>query len=357
MAVENRATILNDVLSAIYNDGDLSTAQKSLYELYNKNFRKAVDGVFKNPEAGSVVWEKAQQFRHNASRFALYKADRHINELVAKTVGIKDKAKRLKAGRAVNAKYMRFQGVEYAAMTTRARSSLQLLQFEKTKHIYPNLEWIMTRSVHPREDHLALVGLILPIDHPFWEEHQPGNEYGCKCDWKRTREPATANIPDVQYRPSKGLEGNPNATGLLINDNHPYFQVPEETRARLDKELSKMIRSESTRYGRERLTGTDTIAFIAGKETRIAFTNSGINHFIHDYHEHRDFKNMMVPFLAKLIEKAKYIASGPNTKPENAFVKQYHYLEIQVLGKPSYFNIRETVDGKHSLYAITDKLK
>ncbi len=34
---------------------------------------------------------------------------------------------------------------------------------------------------HPRLDHLSWDGLILPIEHPFWQKHYPPNGWGCGC--------------------------------------------------------------------------------------------------------------------------------------------------------------------------------
>lgn len=36
-------------------------------------------------------------------------------------------------------------------------------------------------SQHPREEHLAWDGLILPAAHPFWLTHFPPNGWGCSC--------------------------------------------------------------------------------------------------------------------------------------------------------------------------------
>lgn len=44
--------------------------------------------------------------------------------------------------------------------------------------------WMYKHSdsvLHPRPHHVALDGLILPADHPFWRTHYPPNGWGCKC--------------------------------------------------------------------------------------------------------------------------------------------------------------------------------
>lgn len=37
------------------------------------------------------------------------------------------------------------------------------------------------RSEHPRPEHLAWDGLVLPLGDPWWETHTPQNGWGCKC--------------------------------------------------------------------------------------------------------------------------------------------------------------------------------
>ena len=108
-------------------------------------------------------------------------------------------------------------------------------------HLYPNLEWLRTRSVNPRPDHLEYEGLILPIDDPFWQTNQPGNLYNCKCNWRQTNKPATAG-PEKVVKPAKGLEGNPYKTREIFTDKHPYFTRPnEEAKTRIDEFVSKQI--------------------------------------------------------------------------------------------------------------------
>lgn len=55
-------------------------------------------------------------------------------------------------------------------------------RYQAQKELFPYLRY---RSDHPREhprkDHLSWHGIILPVDHPWWQEHFPPNGWGCNC--------------------------------------------------------------------------------------------------------------------------------------------------------------------------------
>jgi len=62
-----------------------------------------------------------------------------------------------------------------------ARAAGQWERAQRTKKALPYFLYIRTTSKDPREEHLAFVGTILPIDHPFWVAHFPPNGWLCKC--------------------------------------------------------------------------------------------------------------------------------------------------------------------------------
>ena len=67
--------------------------------------------------------------------------------------------------------------------------------------------------------------LTLPINHPFWEEHRPGDRWNCKCTLKQTDEPTNDEvIRDFYPVPAQpGLDNNPADNGKLFSDSHPYI--------------------------------------------------------------------------------------------------------------------------------------
>ncbi len=44
-----------------------------------------------------------------------------------------------------------------------------------------HLQYLATEDSHVRASHIALNGLILPKDDPFWDHHTPPWEWGCRC--------------------------------------------------------------------------------------------------------------------------------------------------------------------------------
>ena len=77
----------------------------------------------------------------------------------------------------------------------------------------PYLEYRHGDSRHPRPQHLAWDGLILPADDPFWQSHYPPNGWGCKCkvlsagprDLERAEKAAPDLAPDLNIDPETGI--------------------------------------------------------------------------------------------------------------------------------------------------------
>src|SRR5690606_37926146 len=84
---------------------------------------------------------------------------------------------------------------------------------QRTKKALPFFLYIRTSSRDPREEHLGWVGIVLPVDHPFWNTHFPPNGWQCKCQVRQitareakrllglTAEPGgiqyTSEVPDL----------------------------------------------------------------------------------------------------------------------------------------------------------------
>ncbi len=204
-----------------------------LFELYKNNYHKAIRSVFGpvlspvegQPEYGSKYFEHAAKFELNTARFAAYKSHYATQTLIKSFQAAPEKFA-MNSGKILK-QFARWQATEYNTTVARCRTAKQFEQFQAEAHLYPNLEWLATRSATPRELHMSFVGIVLPMDDPFWEENQPGNLYNCKCDWKTTDAPTTGS-PTKVVKPAPGLEGNPAKTGQIFTDKHPYFKKTKD---------------------------------------------------------------------------------------------------------------------------------
>ena len=116
---------------------------------------------------------------------------------------------------------------EYNTAVNRAHNTADWKRFERDRDIYPNLRWMPTQSPDPEGSHQRYweQKLTLPVEHPFWDWHHPGDRWNCKCSLEQTDEPATPELIDglPDERPQRGLENNMGKDGHTFSQNHPYF--------------------------------------------------------------------------------------------------------------------------------------
>jgi uncharacterized protein with gpF-like domain len=62
-----------------------------------------------------------------------------------------------------------------------AHSEGQWQRIQRNKEAFPYLKYNANNSEHPRLEHSAWDGLVLPVDHPFWQTHYPVKAWRCKC--------------------------------------------------------------------------------------------------------------------------------------------------------------------------------
>lgn len=108
---------------------------------------------------------------------------------------------------------------EYDTAIAAARSAKDWQVFEAEADLYPNLEYMRTVSAIPREEHLTYVGIIRPINDPFWNTHFPPLAFNCKCSTRNTNAEVTEIPPDIDETDpvAPALQNNPGKTGMLFN--------------------------------------------------------------------------------------------------------------------------------------------
>ncbi|MEL7784068.1 phage minor head protein [Citromicrobium bathyomarinum] len=55
-------------------------------------------------------------------------------------------------------------------------------RIERTKRAFPLLRYVTAGDARVRDEHDAWQGIILPVDHPWWDTHYPPNAFNCRCD-------------------------------------------------------------------------------------------------------------------------------------------------------------------------------
>ncbi|WP_336973491.1 phage minor head protein [Sphingobium aromaticiconvertens] len=61
-------------------------------------------------------------------------------------------------------------------------------RIQRQKDVMPYLRYLPSTSEHKRPLHMSWYGILLPVDHPFWQTHFPPNGWGCKCHFEQVTE-------------------------------------------------------------------------------------------------------------------------------------------------------------------------
>ena len=172
------------------------------------------------------------KLKHSNEVFAAFKVH-HMGELMAAKLddgrgGIKDFHQWKKDVATIASHHVgHWLRTEYDTAVIRAHNAADWEEFERDQDIMPNLRWMPTTSPNPDGVHQAFWErkLTLPVNHPFWKKHYPGNRWNCKCMLEQTDDPVSEILPDgieQTDKPQRGLDSNPR-NGETFSDSHPYF--------------------------------------------------------------------------------------------------------------------------------------
>ena len=180
-------------------------------------------------ELGGGDPDLERELRYNMSVWSAFKTHAEADDLARLLVDSRGRMRSFaefrKAARPLIGKYNdQWLRTEYNTAVLRARSAVQYRDALRTKALYPSLEYLESDSVEKREEHLALVGTIRPIEDPWWDTHTPPLAWNCKCRIRPTDKPVTP-IPKetAKDKPAPGLSGNPGRSGSVFDlKSHPY---------------------------------------------------------------------------------------------------------------------------------------
>lgn len=223
--------LLKEAIKEVYgNKGSKELVNKNLFDITNDALQHGIDSELKD----NVVDEGfIRQFKENAAVFAAFKNHKQT-ELFVKALhddngGLRSyrefRKECLKIGEKFNEQYLQ---TEYNTAVRAARMAANLKRYEKTAHLYPNLEYMETLASDPRKQHLEYVGTILPINHEAWSWLMPPSDWNCDCSVRPTdKEPTAAPVKPEDFNPI--FDNNPAQSAEFVNIKEtPYYKHTSE---------------------------------------------------------------------------------------------------------------------------------
>ena len=225
--------VLKKALKRIYSEdfNPMTEIEENLFNEFWDNLNEATyegignSGVFIDPDDDFY-----QALRNNNGVFSTFKTHRMQNDMAARLLDENGELKPFEqwlndVQTIADHQVRQWFRTEYDTAIKRAHLAAEWKQFEQEADVLPNLEWIKSTSIIPGEDHRIFWGTIRPINDPFWNEHKPGDRWGCKCGLRSTDKAPTKNITSFAGNddvPAPGLNNNPGKDGQIFSDSHPY---------------------------------------------------------------------------------------------------------------------------------------
>lgn len=223
-------------------------------ELFEQTFdalNRAVDAGFGKVSYGDNDFDFVNELKYNNAVFAAFKTHREQNDLHRQLFNPDGSVRSFAEFRrssmpiigAYNGNWLQ---TEYSTGVLRAHNAAKWKEMERDTDLYPNMEWLPSTSVSPREEHRALYGKVFAMDDPFLQTNYPGCLWNCKCGLRSTSKPVTERAARRKAarstpKPAAGLDRNPGQSGMLYSFSHPYFAAGYFAYKKLAPIVSKWV--------------------------------------------------------------------------------------------------------------------
>ena len=320
--------------------------------------------------------EFLRRLRTDAATFSAFKVHRLQNDMAAQLIGDDGQLKPFEqwsndVRTIADHQCRHWLRTEYNTAVRRAHEAAEWQRFEAEADALPCLRWMSSTSAQPGADHRQFWGTVLPVDHPFWDSHRPGDRWNCKCSLEQTDDeptaPPAASDDKPQDRPAPGLDTRPDREAQLFSPSHPYYRdayrgAAQAARKAVDALMADMEQEKNT--AKKKLTErTKQLRHEAAHLKEETFRNSGIKDGIHitgrgikewlnQPHKHYAQKNEMLLDIAEVIEKAEYKGHGPDKHDPSVTT---HILETNINGEKSWIIVRElNRPHRFDIHSISD---
>ena len=161
----------------------------------------------------------AKKLQSNIKRFSAFKETsfkEQLEKLITQGGKVLPRNEFMKQAKELSQNYnANWLKTEYDQTVSSGRMAQKWKRFEANADIYPNLRYETVGDERVREKHRQWDGLVLPIDHPFWNNHTPPNDWGCRCDVVQTNAEVSRQVPDGQMK--REFQTNPGKSGKVFN--------------------------------------------------------------------------------------------------------------------------------------------
>lgn len=162
---------MEDYIQDLFNDRNVSFMNRqALWQYYNTHLSKAFDVGYND---NSEFYEKdlAESLKNNIALFSAFKETSFKTQMEAALTEdgkVVPWSEFKKKAAALNIEYnQRWLKTEYDHTVATAMSVANWKSFEADADLYPNLKYNAVNDKRTRDQHKALDGLILPINHVF----------------------------------------------------------------------------------------------------------------------------------------------------------------------------------------------
>lgn len=130
---------------------------------------------------------------------------------------------------------------EFETTVGMAQSADQWIDVQRDKKTLPLLRYVTAGDSKVRPEHAAWDGIVLPVDDPFWNNHNPPNGWNCRCETIQLEEGEVTNLGKhlKKVKETTGVTSlqntdplfniNPGKVPFIFKDKgtspHPYFKV------------------------------------------------------------------------------------------------------------------------------------
>ena len=210
-------------------------------QLINQYAAVLSDALNVNFSAGAEFYDEdlAKKLQSNIRRFSAFKETsfkEQLEKLITQSGKVLPRNEFLKQAKELsdnyNANWLR---TEYDQTVSSGRMAQKWKRFEANADIYPNLRYETVGDDRVRQQHRQWDGLVLPMNHSFWNNHTPPNDWGCRCDLVQTDAAPNRQIADGSVKDE--FQNNAGKTGKVFNGS-AYEKTVSDTGKKQAERLS-----------------------------------------------------------------------------------------------------------------------